>query len=65
MNTISNDMLIGDILRKFPEAAEVMESYGLHCTSCRVNTMEPVKAGAMAHGIPEETVNEMLMELNQ
>ena len=65
MNTLSNDMLIGDILRKFPEAAEVMESYGLHCTSCSVNTMEPVKAGAMAHGIPEETVNEMLMELNQ
>lgn len=57
-------MLIGDILAKMPRAAEIMEDYGLHCTSCSVNAFEPVKAGAMTHGLAEETVDEMISELN-
>lgn len=62
---VNDEMIIGDILSKLPEAAEIMESYGLHCTSCSVNAFEPVKAGAMAHGIPEKTVDKMISEINK
>lgn len=62
---ITEDTLIGDILAKLPESADIMEAYGLHCTSCSVNTFEPIKAGAMSHGMPEETAEKMIAELNR
>ncbi len=62
---ISDDMLIGDILSRYPESAQIMEDFGLHCTSCSVNAFEPVKMGAMSHGISEETANDMMARLNE
>lgn len=61
---ITDDMLIGEILSLLPEAAELMQDFGLHCTSCTVNSFEPIKAGAMAHGLLEETVDDMIDRIN-
>ena len=58
-------MLIGDVIRRVPQAAEIMNAYGLHCTSCSVNTFEPIKDGAMGHGMTEETADAMLAEINK
>lgn len=58
-------MLIGDVIKRVPQAAEIMTAYGLHCTSCSVNTFEPIKAGAMGHGMTEEIADEMLAEINK
>ncbi len=63
--TITADMLIADVIKKIPAAAEIMTSYGLHCTSCSVNAFEPIKDGAMGHGMSEETADEMLAEINK
>lgn len=62
---ITPEMLISDVIKRVPGAAEVMNNYGLHCTSCSVNMFEEIKAGAMGHGIPEETADEMLAEINK
>lgn len=61
---ISGEMLIGDVLNRLPDSAEIMQDFGLHCTSCSVNVFEPLKAGAMAHGISEEVVDEMIAKIN-
>lgn len=61
---IHGDMLVGDVLRKVPEAAVIMEDYGLHCTGCSVKSFESVKNGALAHGFSEERIVEMLKEIN-
>lgn len=58
-------MLIGDILNKFPRAAQIMEDYGLHCTGCSINAFETLRAGAMAHGLKEEIVEELISKLNK
>lgn len=62
---ITGDMLIGEILSQLPESAQIMEDYGLHCTSCSVNAFEPLKAGVMSHGIPEETAEELIQKINE
>ncbi len=57
-------MLIGDVLNRLPESAQIMQDFGLHCTSCSVNVFEPLKMGAMSHGISEEVVDEMIERIN-
>lgn len=61
---ITGDMLVGDVLNLLPDSAEIMQDFGLHCTSCSVNAFEPLKMGAMAHGIEEEVVDQMIEKIN-
>ncbi|QQR55377.1 iron-sulfur cluster assembly accessory protein [Candidatus Peregrinibacteria bacterium] len=62
---VTGDMLIGEVLNLYPDTAEIMQDFGLHCTSCSVNVFEPLKAGAMSHGIEEEVVDEMILRINE
>lgn len=62
---ITEDMLIGDVINRFPESAEIMQDFGLHCTSCSVNVFEPLKMGALSHGIEEDVVDEMIRRINE
>ena len=62
---INGDMLIGDVLNRLPDSAQIMQDFGLHCTSCSVNVFEPLKMGAMSHGIEEEVVDEMISRINE
>lgn len=62
---ITDDMLIGDVLQLVPGSEEIMQDFGLHCTSCSVNVFEPIKLGAMSHGIEEAVVDEMLSRINE
>jgi len=61
---IHDDMLIGDILSMLPDSAQIMEDFGLHCTSCSINAFEPIKLGAMSHGLSEEVVDDMIKQIN-
>lgn len=62
---VTGDMLIGEVLNLYPDTAEIMQDFGLHCTSCSVNVFEPLKMGAMSHGIEEEVVDEMIARINE
>jgi len=48
---ISKDMLIGDIIKKYPVAIEIMLEHGIHCVGCHVATWETLEQGAQAHGV--------------
>ncbi len=61
---ITGDMLIGDVLSRLPDSAQIMQDFGLHCTGCSVNVFEPLKMGAMSHGIEEEVVDDMIAKIN-
>ena len=61
---IKDETLIGEILSRYPESAQIMEDYGLHCTSCSVNAYEPIKSGAMSHGLGEEVADELISKIN-
>lgn len=61
---ITGDMLVGEVMSLVPGSAEIMQDFGLHCTSCSVNVFEPLKMGAMSHGITEEVVDDMIRRIN-
>lgn len=61
---IQKDMLIGDVVSMFPEAAEIIQGYGLHCVGCYANAYETLEQGILGHGNPKKILNTMIRELN-
>ncbi|NTW27917.1 MAG: DUF1858 domain-containing protein [Coriobacteriia bacterium] len=61
VNTITPDMLISDVLRACPGAADVFIDHGLGCPSCLASGMETVAAVASMH---EVSVESLLADLN-
>ena len=53
-NGIAREMTIGDVVKRFPQAAEVFLEYGLHCVGCHVSYWETIEEGARGHGMSEE-----------
>ena len=62
---IRNDMTMGDILSRYPDAAFIMLNHGLHCIGCHVSPYESIEQGSMGHGMPEEEFHALMKELNQ
>ena len=54
--SITADMLIGDILRKYPETAESLMDCGMHCLGCPSSQMESLADACMVHGLNVEDV---------
>lgn len=61
---VSKDMTISEAIDKYPTAAEIMNSYGLQCFGCSVNTMESIENGAKGHGFSDQQVEDMVNEIN-
>ena len=62
---ITRDMTFGELIKKFPKAAPILASYGLHCIGCHIATVETIEQGAMAHGLDDTQIGKMLLEMNQ
>lgn len=62
---ITKTMTLGEIVTKHPKSVDILMKYGLHCIGCSVATWETLEQGAMAHGIDDEKLDNMLKELNK
>lgn len=58
---ITREMLIGDIVNTYPEAAGILMSCGMHCLGCPASQAESLEAACMVHGL---NANEVLEFLN-
>ncbi|SUY48482.1 hybrid cluster protein-associated redox disulfide domain-containing protein [Clostridium putrefaciens] len=58
---ISKEMTIGDVVMEYPEAVEVLMSFGMGCVGCPSSQMETLEEAAMVHGFD---VEELLTALN-
>ena len=56
---ITKEMLLGEILRTKPEAAEVLMQ--MHCLGCPSSQMESLADACMVHGLDAD---ELLKKLN-
>ena len=61
-NKVTKDMLIGEVVSKYPETIEILMGAGMHCLGCPSSQMESLAEAAMVHGID---VNELISRLNQ
>lgn len=59
---ISKDMLIGEIIRKRPEAIEILMRFGMGCVGCPASQMESLEEAAMVHGLD---LDNLMVELNK
>ena len=63
MTKISKDMTIGEIMKKVPNAREIIKKY-FHggCWECPAHQMETLEMGAAMHG---HDVNKIIAELEE
>ncbi len=60
---ITGDMLMGDILQAYPEAAEVLMDAGMHCIGCPSSLMESLDDACLVHGLDSDELLEKLNEV--
>ena len=59
---ITREMLIGDIVNTYPEAAGILMSCGMHCLGCPASQAESLEEACMVHGLDAGEVLEILNE---
>lgn len=57
---VTRDMIIRDVLRENPNAAEILMSFGLGCIGCPSAQMESLEEAAAVHGINVDNLVEAL-----
>lgn len=59
---ITKDMLIGDILKSKPDAAQILMGFGMGCIGCPSSQMESLEQAAAVHGL---NIDDILEALNK
>lgn len=63
---ITKKTIIGELIEKNSRLVEVLtEKYGLHCVGCGMASGESLEMGAVAHGMSQKEIVEMVAELNR
>ncbi|MBO4863757.1 MAG: DUF1858 domain-containing protein [Eubacterium sp.] len=57
---VNKDMLIGDILKQYPDAALVLMKCGMHCITCSVSTYESLDQACAVHGLYTDDITKVL-----
>lgn len=57
---ITKEMLIGDVIRTYPEASEVLLRFGMHCIGCMAARGESIADACVVHGLDAEELVEAL-----
>ncbi|MGI5070303.1 DUF1858 domain-containing protein [Treponema pectinovorum] len=62
---VSGDMLVGQIVKDFPEAIDTLMEIGMHCLGCPSSQMESLNDAAFVQGLnPEDVVKKVNEKLN-
>jgi hybrid cluster-associated redox disulfide protein len=63
-DTITADMIIHDVVTKYPNTVKVFHGHGLPCTACSVGSRESIAGGARTHRFTPEKRDQLLSDLN-
>jgi hybrid cluster-associated redox disulfide protein len=59
--TITKEMNLKELLRKYPDSARIFASYGIGCLGCALANYETIEEGISAHGL---NVEDFVKDLN-
>lgn len=59
---ITKETIIGELVRNYPEAIDILMNFGMGCIGCPASQAESIQDAALVHGI---NVNELLEELKE
>lgn len=61
---LTRDTNIMMVVNEYPQAVDVLQAFGLHCTTCFASFFDTIGQGAKIHGMDDEEIDEMLYEAN-
>ena len=61
-HTITKEMMIGDLVKRYPDSIGIMLEHGMQCLGCHVATWETIEQGALSHGID---IKKLMEDLNK
>lgn len=61
---ITKEMMLGDLVTKYPKAAEILMEKGIHCIGCMAAKFETIGQGLQAHGLQKKDIDEILKKMN-
>ena len=59
---VTKETTIGQILKEYSNAKDVLSGFGMHCFACPMSQMETIAQAGMVHGLD---VDFMIEKLNQ
>lgn len=62
---ITKESNLAEIVYKYPQVAEVLMDYGLHCVGCLASAYDTIEAGAKIHGLKDGEIDEMIERVNE
>lgn len=62
--SITADMIIHDVVTKYPTTVKVFHGHGLPCTACAVGSRESIAGGARTHRFGPEKLDVLIKDLN-
>lgn len=62
---INKNTTLGEIAEKYPKVSMILANYGLHCIGCHAASWETIEQGAMAHGMNDEEIKQVIKEMNE
>jgi len=62
---ITKDTNLGLLLFNYPQVAEILLDYGLHCVGCFANSFDSLDAGSKVHGFSDELIDEIVGRVNE
>lgn len=57
---IEKTMLIGELINKYPEKADILLEAGMHCLGCPASQGESLEEACAVHGIDVDSLVEKL-----
>ncbi len=62
---VTKEMAMGEIVAKYPQAVQIVQSVGLHCAGCMVSYIETLEQGCLGHGMSEDEIDDLVKRINQ
>lgn len=62
---LRRELTIGDVLEQYPDAAPLLTEKGIHCVGCHVSPFETLEEGFRSHGMGEEEIDAILVDINE
>lgn len=56
-------MNVLEIAELHPRAGDILAAYGLHCIGCAYSEVETLEEGALAHGLTDDDISNILIDL--
>lgn len=62
---LTKESNLAEAVYKYPQIAEVLMDFGLHCVGCFASAYDTIEAGAKIHGLSDKDIKEMIARVNE